>query len=324
MSAPATQMPRTGFKFMLTVREGPDLGHSYQLLPPRVTIGRGADCHVALTDPRVSRSAAVIDFAMERITISDVSGRQTLFVNGENVIDAAIKDGDLIQLGDTQMTFFVEAMALVQRPESGFQHLPGQGPRGQGASTPSFSNGGLSGRQKFYIGIVVLGLAFTYLMTEESAKKRKDGTIRTVEQIEKEIKESDQRREDFIKKRVFKNDDEKVRYEEAHRHFQEGFRDYQKGNAIRALRSFETAKTIDPQHPLADRYYRLAGKLRDEQIADLTLEGRRYREKAMYTRCSAQFEKVLDMIPNKEDAKYKVAEALKKECDLHWDNRFRY
>ena len=55
MNAP---MPRTGFKFMLTVQNGPDTGATFQLLPPRVSIGRGADCNVILNDPRVSRVAA--------------------------------------------------------------------------------------------------------------------------------------------------------------------------------------------------------------------------------------------------------------------------
>lgn len=337
MNSLAMAAPKTGFKFMLTVREGPDVGVSYQLLPPRVTIGRGPDCHVALTDPRVSRNAAVIEFSMEKILITDISGRQGMIVNGEPIIQTSIKDSDVIQIGDTQMTFFVEAMPLAPVPPPMYPPMNVPGSHGaigpayppRGASTPppppaSFSSGGLSSRQKFYIGLGLVGLALVYLLTSETAKKPQEASIRTVEEIEKEIKESETRQEEFTQKRIFKNDEEKARFDEANRHFLEGFRDYQKGQSVRAMRSFETAKTIDPRHPLAARYFKLAEKQRDELIAQLTLEGRRYREKNMFARCSAQFDKVLSLIPNKEDVKYKSAEALKKECDLLLEQRFRY
>lgn len=336
MNSAALATPKTGFKFVLTVREGPDVGATYQLLPPRVTIGRGANCNVVLSDPRVSRNSAVIEFSMEKITITDVSGRNGMLVNGENVLQASLKDGDIIQIGDTQMTFFVEAIPLTpafpQAPKPFPPQFPGVPPGAGPRSTespppppPSFgTSGGLSGRQKFYIGLGVLGLALVYLLTSESPKTKPQQTLRTVEQIEKEIQESEQRIEEIIQKREFKSKEEKVRYEEANRHFLEGFRDYQKAQYLRAMRSFETARTIDPKHPLATRYYKLAEKKRDELIAELTLEGRRYREKKMYSRCSAQLEKVLSMIPNKQDLKYKAAEALKNECDRLAEQRFGY
>ncbi len=337
MSSPALAItPKTGFKFVLTVRQGPDAGAVYQLLPPRVAIGRGSDCDVILKDPRVSRSSAVIEFSMEQITIRDVSTRNGLYVNGENVLQASIKDGDIIHIGDTQMAFSVEAIPLPpptfpSTPRPFTPPFPGVPPAGgpHAASappppTPSYAPSGLSGRQKFYIGLGILVLGLVYLLTSETPKQKEEQTLRTVEQIEQEIQESEQRIEELMQKRVFKNNEEKVRFEEANRHFIEGFRDYQKAQYMRALRSFETAKTIDPKHPLAARYYKLAEKKRDELVAELTLEGRRYREKKMYARCSAQLEKVMSMIPNKQDLKYKAAEALKNECDKLAEQRFVY
>ncbi len=326
----AAPLSRTGFKFLLTVRDGPDAGTSFQLLPPRVSIGRGSDCNVVLNDPRVSRMAAAIAFTMERIVISDLSGRQTLYVNGELSTEVTLKDGDLIQIGDSTLSFVVEAMPLnPSRPRS-VSHAGGQfeGHAGyQSGSGPSPSrgprgSGGLSQRQRFYIIIGVIAIAFAGLMLTEPKKPKKEINPRTVEDLQKEIEGSEKKQDEIRQKRVFTSDDEKTRFEEAQRHFNEGFRDYQKGQWVRAMRSFETARTIDPKHQLAARYFKLAEKERDAMIAALTLEGRRYREKSMFTRCSAQFEKVLDMIPNKEDVKYKSAEALKKECDLQLDGRF--
>ena len=106
--------------------------------------------------------------------------------------------------------------------------------------------------------------------------------------------------------------------------FGEGFRDMQKGQFVRAMGAFGTARAIDKNHPLAERYYKLAEKQRDEMIADLLLEGRRYREKSMFSKCSAAFDKALALMPNRDDPKFKNAEALKSECDLSLKNRFRY
>lgn len=346
MSAAPMIRPRTGFKFILTVRNGPDTGATFQLLPPRVQIGRGPECHVVLNDPRVSRSAAVIEFTMEQITITDVSSRGSLMVNGSAVNSTTLKDSDVIQIGESEMTFFVEAIALddqggypsapLELIPPGGRRLPGLGNRmpshgpyahgsndSAGYQNSSSSSGGLSKRQKFYLIVGVVLLAFVALLMSESSEKKKAAAPKTVEELQKEIEASQQKQEEIVQKRVFANDEEKIRFEEAQLHFNEGFRDFQKGQWVRAMRSFGTAMTIDHKNVMASRYYKLAEKERDRMIADLTLEGRRYREKSMYQRCSAQFEKVLDLIPNKDDMKYKSAEALKKECDLQLEGRFR-
>lgn len=335
MSA-AAPLARTGFKFLLKVTDGPDAGATFQLLPPHVTIGRGADCHVVLNDPRVSRMAATIDFSMEQIILKEVSIRQVMAVNGVSTSEASIKDGDIIQIGDSVLGFIVEALHLPSQQSSSramaaaqmqgrsldMGSMPQQGPRAN-RSSQNANSGGLSGRVKLYGAVAVLGLAMAWLLMSDPPKPRKDPGPVSADDIQKEIDKSEKRQDEIIQKRVFKNDAEKTRYEEAQRHFNEGFRDYQKGQWGRAMRSFEIAITIDSQHALARRYYKLSEKARDQMISDLTLEGRRYREKSMWARCSAQFEKVLDLIPNKDDMKYKAAEAMKKECDLQLEGRFR-
>ncbi|RYZ77001.1 MAG: FHA domain-containing protein [Proteobacteria bacterium] len=239
MSGAAVATPRTGFKFMISMTQGPDRGASYQLLPPKVTIGRGPDNNIVLKDPRVSRAAACIEFSPLAIMISDLSGRSTLFVNGEQVSSASIKDGDLIQVGETQFSFQVEAIAL--RPTGvgpvmspGLPTVGSPPPHNQ-AFNPGFtqaqrpvSRSPQSGsRTPFVIICLVLAAAVYFLMTDKPVEKK------------------------------------------------EG------------------------------------------------LEGRRYRDKNMYTRCSAAFDKVMSSIPNKDDAKFKEAEQLKKECDFLENERYQ-
>ena len=355
----AAALPRTGFKIVLTVRDGPDVGASFQLLPPRVTIGRGGSNNIALNDQRVSRQAAVIEFTTEQIVITDLSGRESLMINGYTMKEASLTDGDLIRIGETELKFIVEALPLSPplssplSPSAGMpvgqtktniiRHdfgspvaaHPAAGPvsnlgpsnydAGFGSPTPQserLAADERAGKIRFYVIVGVVVLIVAYVLSGETITGKKDQGLLTVEQIEKNIKDSETRQQ-AIEKRRFKNEEERTRFVEAQRHYLTGFRDYQKGQWGRAIRSFETAQAIDSKNELAGRYKRLAEKKRDEMINMLTLEGRQYREKSMYARCSAAFEKVLDESPNKQDVKYKAAEALKKECDLLADERFQ-
>jgi hypothetical protein len=330
----APNLPRTGFKFTLSVRSGPEAGAVYQLLPPRVSIGRDPSSNnVVINDPRVSRNAIVIDFAPEEISVTDVSGRARMTVNGVPGERLSIKGGDVISLGETEIVFIVEALqlpAVVQpggvAPQALGGNLAGYHGTSQNSSTSSGSTRPTprpQGRNKtFYIVVALIFGALIYIGSSEEGEKQLDRTLRTTSEIEKEISETDTRIQSVVKKRSFRTEEEKTRYEEAQKHYLTGFRDYQKGNFTRAMRSFETARAIDPEHPLALRYYRLAEKQRDETVTQLILEGRRYREKNMFSRCSAAIEKALVLMNNKDDLKYKQAAAMKKECDLLQEDRF--
>ena len=340
----AAHLPRTGFKLMLVVRSGPDAGAAYQLLPPRVTIGRDPESNnVVVNDPKVSRNAVVIEFAPEEISIVDVSGKNKLNVNGNSGGQSgervSIKGGDVIRLGDSELAFVVEAMQLPSLVPNLFPnaqsernaplslvgaspHL-GHGVHGAAQSKPKSSRSKKSGgRLPFYLVVGALLAGAIYIGNTQQTRKKLDRGIRTTSEIEKEITETDSRVAEAAKKRTFRTEEEKTRYEEAQRHYIEGFRDYQKGNYTRAMRSFETARAIDPEHVLARRYFRQAEKQRDEIITQQLLEGRRYREKNMFARCSSALEKALVMMPNKDDLKFKQAEAMKKECDVLGDRRF--
>ena len=349
-STPAA--PRTGFKFMISVRQGPDQGVTYQLLPPKVTLGRGPENNVVFNDPRVSRSAAMIEFTMEQITISDLSSRDSVSVNGRRAKSSSIKNGDHVLIGETEFIFVVEAIqmsgpnAVVTAPRptphptpqlSGFAQ-PGTGPSpftpppggfqspGFGGQRPSSrpSGGGSAGGGKvmFYGLGAVLICGLVFFLSQEAAKQKVDDELRSESAVERDIKDSEQRTDLIVKKRSFASVEDKTRYEEAQKHYLMGFRDYQDGQWGRAMRSFETAYTIDQAHKLAQRYYRLAEKQRDEMVAMLTKEGLSYKDKNMYQRCGSAFGKVMDALTNRDDMKYKQAKALKEECDALEAQRF--
>ncbi|MES2965220.1 MAG: FHA domain-containing protein [Bdellovibrionota bacterium] len=340
--------PRTGFKFMISVRQGPDKGASYQLLPPKVTIGRGTENNVVLNDPRVSRAAALIEFTMEQITITDLSSREAIAVNGRKSKTASIKNGDAIAIGETEFLFIVEAiqmpgpsaLATVPRQGAGMPaNMPFPPPQQGGFQTPGFGGGQQrpfetprarpqrgsnegGGKMVFYGALVVVVGGLVWFLSQDQANRRIEQELRTESAMERDIKTSEERTETIIKKRSFASVEDKTRYEEAQKHYLMGFRDYQDGQWGRAMRSFETAYTIDPMHELSQRYFRLAEKQRDETVALLTKEGLSYKDKNMYRRCQASFSKVMDALTNREDMKYKQAKALHDECEALEAQRF--
>ena len=310
-------MPKVGIKFTLVVSQGPDAGAVFQLIPPSVTIGRGGENHVILTDPRVSRQGAMIEFDVDQIVITNLSPKVHLFVNGYPIEKAQLNNGDIILLGSTEMQFNVEALALAPHQPS-----PMAQPRSSATARPSPLTGRRPPNRMFLIVVGVLVIGAIYISMETEKKPGRKVKLTTPADIEAEMKKSQAIQEAQDQKRVFRTEEERTKYNEANKHFLEGFRDFQKGQFVRAIRSFETARIIDPNHALAVRYHRMADKARDELIAKMTLEGKRYREKSMFKRCSAAFEKVLDEIPNRNDLRYKEAEQFKRECDSRVESKF--
>ncbi len=70
--------------------------------PPRFTIGRGLDNNLSLTRLGVSRSHAEVLIQNGAYLLRDVGSRAGTFLNGVQVKEAALTDGDSIQLGGSQ------------------------------------------------------------------------------------------------------------------------------------------------------------------------------------------------------------------------------
>jgi serine phosphatase RsbU (regulator of sigma subunit)/pSer/pThr/pTyr-binding forkhead associated (FHA) protein len=63
------------------------------------TIGRGADCHLCLAHPQVSRGHAVIERDAEGYVLRDTTSRHGTYVNGMKVTFTRLRSGDRIGLG---------------------------------------------------------------------------------------------------------------------------------------------------------------------------------------------------------------------------------
>jgi hypothetical protein len=275
----------------------------------------------------------VIEISAEQIRVTDLSQRHALILNGHPVTDTLIRDNDIIRIGATDLHFLVETVPLAPPPRPGLPGTPAGPYQGSGSPTAPFSQPGHSGapptdspssstKKKpvaFYVILGGLVLFAVYMATTPPPKPIKGPTLITEKEAEKEIEKTRTEIAQLESRRQFKNEAERTKFFEADRHYQDGMRDYFQGQFHRAIKSFETARLIDPGHTLADRYWRLASQRRDEQINDWINEGRIYRDKHMFRKCIARFNLVLEALKSPQESRYKMAEAFRDECQTRSD-----
>jgi ABC-type multidrug transport system ATPase subunit len=109
---------------------GPRSGQSVRFVQPSFWIGRDPRCELAFdpaTDLQVSGRHAEVTFAGGAYQLRDQSTNGT-FVNGQQVKNAVLRDGDTIQLGagGPQIRFGVIATAEAQRPVAPTRRPPEQ------------------------------------------------------------------------------------------------------------------------------------------------------------------------------------------------------
>jgi pSer/pThr/pTyr-binding forkhead associated (FHA) protein len=90
---------------VLVVRRGPEVGERFYLDRERLTIGRDPECAIFLNDITVSRDHAVLTKVGGVVSIQDDGSLNGVYVNGANVTQAVLGNGDQVQIGRFQMVF---------------------------------------------------------------------------------------------------------------------------------------------------------------------------------------------------------------------------
>jgi len=97
----------------LLVIAGPDTGRALILhAGPDMMIGRSAQAYYQLNDPRVSRNHCQILKDGDDVTVICGGGSGGTLVNGKKIERQALKVGDVLQIGDTQMRLQVGDLPL--------------------------------------------------------------------------------------------------------------------------------------------------------------------------------------------------------------------
>lgn len=96
----------------LTIVKGPQIGETFELNAPEITLGRDPKNSVFLNDMTVSRHHAKMDLsglAFGVATVEDLSSLNGTWVDGAIVSKANLKDGSTIQIGTFRMVFHTNA-----------------------------------------------------------------------------------------------------------------------------------------------------------------------------------------------------------------------
>jgi serine/threonine protein kinase len=109
----------------LQVVAGPDQGRAFTLhAGPDLMIGRSANAYYQLNDPRVSRNHCQVLNDGDSVTVVCNGGSGGTLVNGKAVQRQALKVGDVLQIGDSQMRLQVGDLPL----DVALAHAPAAAP----------------------------------------------------------------------------------------------------------------------------------------------------------------------------------------------------
>jgi pSer/pThr/pTyr-binding forkhead associated (FHA) protein len=315
--------PFSAFQVTLRLLAGPNKGDVYRILPPGAIIGRDAlSCQVALMDARVSRQQCRLDYKMEGLTVEDLSGKQTTLVNQRPIQgEHLLQNGDVLTCGDTHISIEIQsdglttvpsASAPAHRPSplSSTSYIPEAAlPQNQPPAMDPQSK-----RLSIIVGIgLVIGLGL-WLMPEDAPKP--PPKIATSETINESIAAVQKRQEEILKNTSQLTELELYNKRSAQKHYIRGLRDYQNARYNRAIEAFQTALATDRTHVMARRYYKLAEKKRLNEVDYHMDLGLKYKDKAMYKMCIAEFAHVLQILNQPTNKKYQLAKEQIKECRL--------
>jgi Protein of unknown function (DUF3662)/FHA domain len=99
---PASPAAAARARLLLSSRSGT---HVIPLESTLLTVGRGLNNDIILEDTRVSRHHAQLRYRARRFWVTDTGSTNGTFVNGEQVAERALRDGDVISLGGLELTF---------------------------------------------------------------------------------------------------------------------------------------------------------------------------------------------------------------------------
>ncbi len=332
-------------RYELEIIKGPHAGQKFTFDKPSVTIGRENTNQIALSqDLRVSRVHAEIRNDEGQIFFVNRSQKNYVLVNGTRAEFHQLQNENVITIGETEMIIrFAPTTALVKlapKPTSllssvpvsdispmaqNFSPLPtptkGPGKRGpipnampsyQGKSNKSFRN---------ILVALIIGLAVYFMFFDSPKKLKKNAPIRGGDIIEKELQESQEKIE-VLEAKVKLQDN--LAYKRAEENFIKGFRDYQKGQYMRAKEYFRIVLNLNAQHIEARKYYEQATIKHKKQIEFHFLEGLKAKEKKNYRLCKSFFSQVLVLAQGDRTGydKYDESERYLRECSLGLEGGF--
>jgi two-component system, NtrC family, response regulator HydG len=106
ITAKATAADAIVGAYAIVVDAGPDAPRSFAIdgsTPSRVLLGQSPACEIRLSDGHVSRRHAAIEPAGASVRMTDLGSTNGTYVNGVRIVEAFVREGDRIELGQTML-----------------------------------------------------------------------------------------------------------------------------------------------------------------------------------------------------------------------------
>jgi pSer/pThr/pTyr-binding forkhead associated (FHA) protein len=252
-------VPRqSGEQARLKVLQGPDYGAVYVITGGRMTLGRGEENDVVISDLKASRKHAELAFAPQQATwhVRDLGSANGLLHNGRATREAQIQSGDRLTFGETTLEFLASdspTLMLVAPPRSAAElqsqqsALEAQRKKVRALGARTAGAGGAQGSPQsspktlLYLALAV-GAAFVMFSGDPRppAKPAK--------------KKPPESNADLSKYLPGAPAVDPATEKTAEQFFKSGFREFLHGNYLRAKAQFETVLQMAPGHALATLY----------------------------------------------------------------------
>ncbi|NJL24650.1 MAG: FHA domain-containing protein [Calothrix sp. SM1_5_4] len=322
-----------------TVLTGPMRGTVRLMNSPEFSVGRSPECEfVIVNDPKCSRKHALVSSTGYECSITSLNDKNPVLVNGREIENAPLNDGDVITFGETQVEFNLttvpvggdhgalsvldpglDAVPRLAADPAPLAAMQAPSPPGRTRRRRIKKPTGGSGLNRLIlygtVGLIIFWLA------SPSGKKKAETAIRTEKQIQADIEAATKLRE-AAEIQNMRRVDQSVTARQAQENYVRGFRDFHKGQFERSLTSFQACLALNPEHALCNRYLRLAQRKFNELVQYQIVLGRKYREQNQYKSCRAAFRNVMVMIKDSNSPAYQEAKANFEACNAMVEGRY--
>ena len=261
------EVPRqVGEVARIRVLKGPDQGLIYLLRSSSITLGRGEDAGILISDLKASRAHARLDYTSVGWVVNDLGSANGIFYHGEYVRKFPVQSGEHFTIGDTIFEFLTSSestrvLTSPLRPAGEMQQqeqaLAAQRMRVKSLSqsaqiAPSANEKKSNPRTLLLLAGVGAAYYFMFMDTPKPVPAPKK---------QEKVEGSEKTLNSYLPAGVSK-DVEKT----AEQYYRQGFREFREENYLRARSQFELALQVNPNHVLARHYMISADKEIDTEI----------------------------------------------------------
>lgn len=295
----------------LKVIQGPDVNVIFVLTHREVSMGRGDENDLVLTDLKASRTHAVLKQTESGWTIEDAGSSNGLLVNQKPTRASALSSGDVVVLGGTTLQFFGEnsATQVLSAPPKALTQVKkevealgkqkawvkelGQlgTPQAVKDALKSLQNGvkGAAPSGKQVNPVILIAAVATFALFILFPDGDLDGTTAAKKKASRgPASESEKISSDLPSYRSPSA--------AAENFFHQGFREYREKNYARARVQFRNTLMVDPNHPLARFYLQNTEKRLSDLIEQEFTQGRKQAAIGKLRKAQSHFESVVRLL----------------------------